>query len=232
MSKVGLIQPGRLGDIIICLPIAKYLATKGYHVIWPIFSNYKQMIADAVDYVEFIPVTDNVYQTVPSAYQALRQFGSIPMIDIAATFPGSVCTEEYSRLGDGFGPEKFDQFKYRLSDVPFAEKWNLQYKRDLEKEEEVYNLYVKSDIYDVVGLDHSQGRAPFKVESKNQIIELNTKHSIFHWRKILSGAQNIVLVDSAMANFVDQIMIPNDKILIEKPGQPRPVFKNQWRLIK
>ena len=35
------------------------------------------------------------------------------------------------------------------------------------------------------------------------IIFINENHSIFHWRKILENADNIVLVDSAMANFVE-----------------------------
>ena len=100
----------------------------------------------------------------------------------------------------------------------------------MDKEQEVFNLYVKQEKYDVVGLKHSRGEANVQVLSKNQVININENHSIFYWRKILEGAENIVLVDSAMANFVEQLNLPNNKILVQKPGQPTPTIKNEWRI--
>ena len=93
-----------------------------------------------------------------------------------------------------------------------------------------YNQYVKQEKYDVVGLKHSRGEANVQVLSKSQIIFINENHSIFHWRKILENADNIVLVDSAMANFVEQLNLTNKKILVQKPGQPTPTIKNEWRV--
>jgi len=33
-----------------------------------------------------------------------------------------------------------------------------------------------------------------------------------------------------MANFVEQLNLPNNKILVQKPGQPTPTIKNEWRI--
>jgi hypothetical protein len=230
MKTIGIIQPGRLGDIFICLPIAKYYSDKGYKVYWPVMVDFVNLCHFIADYALFIPVTSNVYKCVDEAQTALKDFKVTKIIDIAATFPGSNCTEEYVKLGDGFGPEKFDEFKYRLAKVPFKNKWDLQYTRDLDRENEVYNLYVKEKKYDVVSLKHSRGEANVQVLSKNQVIHINEKHRIVDWRKVLEGAENIVLVDSAMANFVEQLNLPNKKVLVHKPGQPTPTFKNKWEM--
>ena len=153
------------------------------------------------------------------------------IIDLAATFPGSTVTERYVSEGDGFGKEKFDEFKYKIARVPFVEKWNLNYKRDKKAEDKLFNEYVKSDKYDIVGLTHSRGKVNKVIQSKHQLIELNEKHNIFHWRKVFENAQNICLVDSAVSNFVEQINVKGKKILIKKQSQPIATYKNDWKII-
>ena len=51
--KAVLIQPGKLGDIIICAPIAKHYSEMGYEVYWPVFDNFYDVVS-RFDYV--IPV--------------------------------------------------------------------------------------------------------------------------------------------------------------------------------
>ena len=230
MKVIGILQPGRLGDLIICLPIANYYHDKGYEVHWPVFRKFVDMFKKVAPYINFYPVTDNVWNCFDESALILKTLKINDTLDIAATFPGSSCTDEYVKLGDGFGPEKFDEFKYRLSKVPCEFKWKLTYNRDLKKEKEVYDKYVKQEKYDIVGLTHSRGKANKRVISINQVIYLNENHSIFDWRKILEGAENIVLVDSAMANFVEQLNLTNKKILVQKPNQPTPTLKNEWTI--
>jgi hypothetical protein len=231
MKSIGIIQPGKLGDLIICLPIAKYYADNGYDVVWPIFYKYVDMFKEVVNFkVSFYPVTDNVYNCVGEAKNILKEKNIDVVFDIAATFPGSNCTDEYVMLGDGFGKEKFDEFKYRKSQVNFDLKWNLKNCISLnpEKEIEIYNNEVKQTPYNVVSLKHSRGTLDVKFETKHPIIEVNEKYNIFYWKKILENAKNIVLVDSALANLVDQLNLPNNKILLRKHGHPTPTFKSNW----
>ena len=71
MNKIGIVQPGKLGDLIILLPAAKYLHDKGNKVYWPIYSQYVKMFEEVVDYVNFIPVSNNVYTCIKESYKAL-----------------------------------------------------------------------------------------------------------------------------------------------------------------
>lgn len=229
MKKIGIVQPGRLGDIIICLPIAKYYYDKGYEVYWPIFNTLIHNFTKTILYVKFIPVSNNVYTCVNEANNILQQIQDIQIFDIAATFPGSVSTHEYVSEGDGFGSETFDMFKYRKCNVPFEYKWCLEYNRDYNEESLVYNTEVgSSKSYIVTGLNHSKGYANVKVETNKPIITINEKYCIFSWLPTLSNANTLVLVDSSMANFVEQMNLNNKKILITKPNEPRPFFKNNW----
>lgn len=233
MKKIGILQPGKLGDLIICLPIAKYYADKGYKVIWPVFNNFAPMMQEVVDYVEYMPVTNNVYSCFGEAKHAI--YSNHPdvetVFDLAATFPGSSVTDEYVALGDGWGEEKFDAFKYRKASVPFELKWNLEYKRNLKEEEKVYNEMVKSPNYDVVSTKHSRGDLNIKFESKHDIVKVNENYNIFYWRKVLENAKHIALVDSAMANLVEQLNLTNKKFLLMKQGHPGPTFKNNWKVV-
>lgn len=230
MKTVGILQPGRLGDIIICLPIAKFYSEQGYKVYWPIFENYVKMLTEVIDYVHFLPVTSDVYSCVWQARGTFMNYEVTNIIDLAATFPGSTVTQQYVAEGDGFGKEKFDEFKYKIAKVPFEEKWKLTYKRNTQKEQEVYDKYVNAEKYDVYSLKHSRGKINKTIQSKYQLIEMNEDHSIFDWRLVLEKAQNICLVDSAVSNFVEQINTTNKKTLITKQGQPTATYKN-WSIL-
>ena len=49
-KKCAIVQPGKLGDIIICAPIAQYYADKGYEVYWPVFEEFYNTVK-RFDYV-------------------------------------------------------------------------------------------------------------------------------------------------------------------------------------
>ena len=114
--------------------------------------------------------------------------------------------------------------------MPFDLKWKLEYNRNLNLEQKVYDNMVKTLKYDVVSTKHSRGEVNVKFVSKLDIITVNEDYNIFHWRKVLENAKCLALVDSAMANLVEQLNLPNRKILLRKPGQPIPVFKNTWMI--
>jgi len=40
MEKAIILQPGKLGDLIITLPIAHYYFRQGYEIFWPVFDNF------------------------------------------------------------------------------------------------------------------------------------------------------------------------------------------------
>lgn len=233
LMKIGILQPGRLGDIIICLPIAKYYADQGFEVVWPMFESAAMMVRDVVDYpLTIIPVTEDVYRTVEEARQELLKEKVNRILDLAATFPGSTCTEEYVKCGDGLGEETFDAFKYRLAGVPLEEKWKLHLYRNYPKEEVLFNAYAPKKDYVVTSLTHSKGTVNLNLDVGDcEIVPMNTNHNIFHWIKVLEKAKGIVCVESSVSNLVEQLNLPNKKILIKKPDGRLPVLRGNWKIL-
>ena len=234
MNKIGIVQPGKLGDLIILLPAAKYLHDKGNKVYWPIYSQYVKMFEEVVDYVNFIPVSNNVYTCIKESYKALADKNVKLIKDTAATFPDSASTEMYVALGDG-KKQPFDLFKYNLLNIPIEEKWNFKINRNFEEEEKLYNKLVKNEKYAVINLKHSRGKLNYKFDYKDgQLIEMNEDYSIFYWLKILEEATTIALVESSISNLVEQLNISGKKILFKKEDNhfmKLPVIKNKWQII-
>jgi hypothetical protein len=233
MKKFGLIQPGRIGDIIILLPAMKYMNEMGYKIYWPIYDTYMWMFQDIVKYIKFIPVKNNVWTAVNESYHLLKDICRVDIIvDVAATFPGSVCTDEYVRSGDGYG-ENFDVFKYRLLYIPIDEKWKLNrcIIRNHEQEHELYKKYAPEGKYVLLNNRSSQGEVDIPLDNQLPIVHVNENHNIFDWLELLERAELIALVDSSMMNIVEQMNLPNRKILKRKNDGRLPMIKNKWQII-
>jgi len=231
MNKLGIIQPGRLGDLIILLPAMNYLNKEGYEIYWPVFSKYVKMLKEVVDYVNFLPVSDNVYTCVEEAYKILKLNNVKEIKDIAATFPGSTSTNEYVELGDGL-IQPFDVFKYNKLEVPIEEKWNFVINRNYEEEEKLYTKLVADRKYAVVNLKHSKGELNYDFDIKGgQVIKMTEDYNIFFWLKILENATTIALVESSASNLVEQMNIDCKKILFTKDDNRHPTLKNRWKII-
>ena len=43
-KKAVMVQPGKLGDVLLLAPIAKHYADEGYEVHWPVLSNFFNMV--------------------------------------------------------------------------------------------------------------------------------------------------------------------------------------------
>jgi len=233
MKKLGIIQPGRLGDIIMCLPIAKYFKDMGYIIYWPMFDSIATMVRDVVDYVNVSCVSSNVYTCVDEANNILKLNGITETLDLAATFPGSSITNAYvEETNDGYGPESVDMFKYRKSGVPFEEKWKLQINRNYLEEDKLFNEYVKQKEYVVTSLTHSKGAVEIAFDAGDcQIIKMNNNHNIFYWLKILENAKGVICVESSVSNLIDQLNFTNKKFIVAKPGEGRtpPARRANWK---
>lgn len=244
MKKLGIIQPGNIGDIVICLPIAKWYHDLGYTIIWPlydfIFNNFKNL----VDYVKFTAVPlHNCINTITATLNELE----CEILDLSFTSPYSwqnLNTKQYLNQNK----YSFDEYKYHLARVPFKEKWNLQINRDREKEQALYYQLVVNRRYTVVQYASSDVTIDVKLDLEQysgQIINLTpVTESVFDWLTILENAENLILIESCVTNIVDQLSIKNKKqILLSKPNYYRdfidnntrkrgfPILKNNWQII-
>jgi len=80
-KKKLIIQPGKMGDLVITTPIAKYYSELGYDIVWPVFDNYRNYF-DAFDYVT--PLTVGASMDSYAYYQNTRIDRNDPNIFINA----------------------------------------------------------------------------------------------------------------------------------------------------
>lgn len=189
-----IIQPGKFGDIIICLPIAKWYHEKGYKVYWQCPSMYHELFRN-VDYV--IPVEN------PETISPVTK-----ILDLAFGFGGApqMWWNERCMTYDSFVTAKYD-----LAGVPLEERWNLQWNRNKKNEQLLYNSWFWSKSYKLV---HTQGSIGANIEhiiqTLNNKIEFRViekssfeQFNIFDWYEVIKNAEEIHCIDSSLSNFIE-----------------------------
>jgi hypothetical protein len=246
-NRIGIIRPCKIGDLIISLPIGKYYFDKGYDVHWPIMSKYHQMFHEvAGHYINFIPITNLDFFVVNSAKQELinRKISNI----LNLTFNvGSF--EDYNSLTFFKSNIPFDQLIYKLANVPFEQKWNLNIKRNHDEEEKAYASLIKEKDYSLCHFEVDYNKYGWqkgqqtkdgylnlcKNKIKNQLVEINNAQnikSIFYWLKIIENSKQLFLVDSSIVNLVEGMNIKNKKyFLLRSNEKETPILKNNWIII-
>tara|TARA_Y100000296_G_C5178650_1_gene261739 strand:+ start:3224 stop:3955 length:732 start_codon:yes stop_codon:yes gene_type:complete len=206
MKKVLLIQPGPFGDIFICAPIAKWYADQGYKVSWPVREKFLSTI-QSFDYVTPIVLSEEVLDK-----DWLRS-------DVMKILP---MREEYDKvinLADR-GPhptaqqpsENFEACKYRLAEVPFEEKNNLSWTRNIQNENTLLSRVERAEPYVVAHLLNSHGdRAvlPAVPEPLVEITEIEG-YTIVDWYKVIKNAKAVYCVESAVHQFIDGFATSDD----------------------
>jgi len=155
MRKIGLIQTGAIGDIVIGLPIARHYEAAGYQVFWPIDSRYVHFFREAAPYVTFIPVDPAVTGVSTAAYfvefpKAVLAACGVQDMHLLYSFLGTYPLEN-RHLAHSL---KFDEYKYAVTGVPFDEKWNLQIVENPARQQQLIEKLNLADNYVIV---HEEG---------------------------------------------------------------------------
>jgi len=236
MKKIlGIIQPGRIGDIVISLPIMKYYYDQYFRVVLPVAAPFIPFLTAAVDYVQFIPIRHSTLADTANwhsdAKNILNDFDCNKTFDLLFNMTG---TDKASGEWKASGL-KFDEYRYKICDVPFKEKWNLQINRNERREQELYDKMIKQDKYVVYQFNGTGFRRQIQIENNGnfQLLEINpVTNNPFDWIKILEGASKLILIDSLFANIVEQLNIPNKKFfLLRSPDIMTPTLKNEWTIL-
>ncbi len=167
-DKALVIQPGKLGDILITAPIVKYYYDLGYTDIhWPVFSNFTSMV-DRFEYVKPIsfdigldPATYlnnkrvSFFDKFNTAGSRSQQFFKIlheiypdvsefKVIDACFAFPGHF-NPRNNEIGHAYMQQdkSWLQLKYDLVEVPLKQRWSLDYTRDIDKEDKLLDFIKK-----------------------------------------------------------------------------------------
>jgi hypothetical protein len=233
IPTIGILRPGKIGDIIICLPIAKHYFNNSYRVIWPIHESlYNMFNAVAGHYVTFIPIQS--YNWADCTRKCIERLRCInKKIDLLYTFDGYWGSENTRKFQQNNTP--FDQFNYELANVPFDKKWKLDIKRNKDREVDLYNKLVKQEKYAVVHFTGSisQRRINLENDGSYQIIEITPcTNNIFDWLTIIEKSKKLILLDSCFANLVEQLNLDNKKYFLKRSEyKATPTLRNKWTII-
>jgi len=190
-NKLLIKQPGKVGDIICVLPIAKWYADKGYAVDWLAPGEYAPMFRH-IDYCRRVDTAKDI------------DYGRV--IDLSFGLDArSVNHAEWLRRRDR--GQSFVEFKYELSGVPISELRKLQYRRNYEKEQALYDKlekhsYILCHLHSAYGTPVSiaDGRTDDCVH-----FQPVQDYTIFDWREVIEKATEIHCIDSSLCNFVDAV---------------------------
>jgi len=226
-----LIQPGRIGDVIICLPIAKKYVDRGYKIKWYINNQYAGLL-DYVDYVIPVLLKKDLHQNIQEAYNILSTVcpNQENILDLGIGFAHHKETEDFFR-----GNVHFDEWKYNKAGIDINEKYKLIFNRNKTKEEELkkYLGIEKNTSYKIVHQTGSRGHRELGIEG----IEVKPikGFTIFDWYSILKGAKEIYCVDSCILNFVNQLdlCVGRRYVKLWNHGSPllSPILKEDWKFL-
>ena len=203
MKKCLLIQPGAFGDLFICAPIAKHYFDLGYEVIWPTRKKFSGIMSH-FPYVKNTRLDERVLDP-----DWLRS-DVIKCLEISESLKPDLVLNLADR-----GPhptaelpwEKFEETKYRLSNLDFELKNNLDWSRDIEKENEIYDHFVGDEKdYVVAHLTSSNNdRVGLPKDLNKKVIELRQfkDDNIVGWYKVIKNASAIYCVESSIHCFID-----------------------------
>lgn len=197
-KKIGIIQPGKIGDILIVLPIAKWYADRGYEVLWPVYAEYLHLF-EYIDYVTPIGIATGAGHGYQKALTALKT-RTTNIIDLGIGFG----RDETDWLASGLA---FDRWKYKEAKVPFSERCNLQIIRNKTKEDA---LKAELNLPEDYTVTHFHGCDTGNFDPKNRnIVEIKPidGYCIFDWIGILQDAKDVYCIDSCAINLIESLQL-------------------------
>lgn len=233
-QRIGIVQTRGIGDIIIALPIADHFIEQGFEVFWPIDRRFVEMFRRVKPEVNFLPVDGGM--------EKARDF----LLNLPLRLLSEHATERtimlYSVIGSLNVSDlrlarslKFDEYKYAIAGVPFERKWRLKIERDPAREQALLDRLKIEREYVVVndrGFDFEVPiQIPPEIERDYQIVRTEElTDSPFDWLLTLERATELFMLDSALANLVEQLNLPNRKRLyLRSDIMYTPVYRNGWR---
>jgi hypothetical protein len=233
-KRLGIVQSGGIGDIIIALPIADHYEAQGYEIVWPVAADTAAAFSAIKPSIKFLPVARGSDLALNEPLRLIQQHECERTIILYSYLKDAAVYDP--RLSSAL---KFDEYKYAIAGVPFAKKWELNYVRNIDRERALYDsLEIDSDYVCFHGLSSKMTeplRLPGHMAEGLRVIEMTKRsdnESPFDWLRTLERASKLVLVDSCFANLVEQMNLPNKKaVIVENPVAFTPVFKNGWQFL-
>ncbi len=223
-KKLLIIQHGKVGDILICLPIARKFS-EDYLIDWLCPKQYH----DLFDYISYARAVDQKRQEYDRVLDlSFGQGGG----------PEGWWQANKTRFNS------FVEAKYELAGVPVEERDHLVYDRNFEKENQLFEIIESGTGGKKYALVHSSSDygdpAKYSVADHLAIVPFAPidGFTIFDWRKVIANAEEIHAIDSSLCNFVDVIpeAIGIKKFYYKTTKVPNKydetILKNNWTRIE
>jgi hypothetical protein len=205
-----------LGDILFCEPIARHFYDNGKNeIVWPINDDF-MWLSEYIKYINFIP---------KSNYHMNYESLNLGFIDQNTYF---IPLRFANPIVRNLNPHDYsDQYhtmldKYRMLGLP-EDMWRtFKWERNLEKENDLYNLLVKDENYILINTKWSDGNVPIQTESTHQRINMDILpgFTLFDWAKIIENASEIHTVSTSNLFLIETLNLKTNKINIY-PRRPR-----------
>lgn len=216
LNTVLIRQPGRVGDILITLPVAKHYHDENCIVYWLCPESYHDLFRN-IDYA--IPVT-----------QPPR--GITRDIDLSFGFGGSP-ESWWGQHKANF--ESFTVAKYYLAGVSYQRRWNLTWERNYIRENDLFQRITagKSDYILTHETTHLGRFIDLDFPDKIELEQVDD-YNIFDWYKVIDRAKAIHCIDSSLSNFIEAVpeFYDKEKHIYLSAREPnyylRSIYKNNW----
>lgn len=209
--KVKIAQPAGLGDIFFCLKIARTIAKENI-VYWPVIPPFSWL----KDYLIFDNIIWEDISNPDYTLELQTAARLYPTIPIMAA-------------------------KYEMVNMSFDDwKDHFIFKRNIEKENELFNLIVTKEPYCLVsenfGTAGTQTRyVPFHEEMVNFKVFISDKYNPFDWCKIIENASELRFVDTSFTYIIETLNLKAEKIKLysrHREGfQTDYLWKKPWTYI-
>lgn len=243
--KIGLIHTRGIGDVVVAIPIAYWYIRQGHTVYWPIDRRFITHFDERCPEINFLPVEPDNPDSAPNGAKdgSPEYFFNQPVKLLKQQGCERIFPMYHRILNDqNLVPLSqalhFDQMKYALTDVPFAEKWRLArfVKRFPHKEKRLFDEVVTTNgPYGLIHCDASDQSVPEadlqKYCGNVPIIKMGARdgYGVFDWLRVIEKASVIAMIDSVFSNIVEQMNIKTKKLFIIKhSGWQPPVLRQHW----
>jgi hypothetical protein len=205
-----------LGDILFCEPIARHFYDEGNNEIFWSINDEFMWLTNYIKYINFVPKSSHHIDyeslhlglTSPDVYFVPLRFAN----PIVRKLKPHDYSDQYHTMLD----------KYRMLGLP-EDMWKtFKWERNLEKENELYNLLVKDKNYILINSKWSDGNVLIKTDSTFQRINMDILDgfTLFDWAKIIENASEIHTVSTSNLFLLETLNLKADKVYIY-PRKPR-----------
>lgn len=230
-KKVLIIQPGKLGDLIILTPIINFYINSGYDVEWAVYDNflgYFNAIKNVKPISFGLGLNNNIYlgnhaerysmgeheavvcslKYFEKVNEYIKENNPENILNISWGFAG--CKKENLDLIPLYHSQNKNwiHLKYDLCNVPLKERWNFKWQRNEQKEDKLINL-IQSFAYKKYGSKKFNLIHNYKRNNKNILLENKVDFipipgfEIYDWYKVFLEAESIACVDSSLCNLLE-----------------------------